>query len=110
MFITDSDLDVVSRHTGNYGTQTKQKEDSRARQAYHKQMPSEEKLKKPEVEVVQMIKVEDPAEEGQTEEEKKRKKRENSFVRDGFEIYFEGTYIVNGRRKKKIKKRKLSKV
>ena len=44
-----------------------------------------------------------------TEEEKPVKKRENSFVRDGYEIYLEGTYIVNGRMKKKIKKRKLSK-
>ena len=40
-----------------------------------------------------------------TEEEKRAKKRENSFVRDGYEIYLEGTYIVNGRVKKKIKKR-----
>lgn len=45
---------------------------------------------------------------GQTESEKRRKKRENSFIRDGYEVYFEGTYMVNGRRKKKIKKRKLS--
>ena len=43
-----------------------------------------------------------------TEEERKKKKRENSFIRDGYEIYIEGTYIVNGKRKQKIKKRKLS--
>lgn len=45
-----------------------------------------------------------------TEDEKRQKKRENSFIRNGYEVYVEGTYIVNGRRKKKIKKRKLSKV
>ena len=57
-----------------------------------------------------MIRVDDAetGEEHLTEEEKKKKRRENSFVRDGYEIYVEGTYIVNGRRKKKIKKRKLS--
>ena len=58
-----------------------------------------------------MIRVDEPDEdlnEALTEEEKKRKKRENSFIRDGYEVYIEGTYIVNGKRKKKIKKRKLS--
>ena len=49
------------------------------------------------------------SDDGRTESEKRRKKRENSFIRDGYEVYFEGTYIINGRRKKKIKKRKLSK-
>ena len=49
------------------------------------------------------------SDDGRTESEKKRRKRENSFIRNGYEVYFEGTYIINGRRKKKIKKRKLSK-
>ena len=38
----------------------------------------------------------------------RRKKRENSFIRDGYEVYVEGFYIINGKKKKKIKKRKLS--
>ena len=62
---------------------------------------------------VTMIKVDEEDEEGDmqglSESEKRKKKRENSFIRDGYEIYVEGTYIVNGRKKKKIKKRKLSK-
>ena len=57
-----------------------------------------------------MIRVDEQDEEGMTEDEKRQKKRENSFIRNGYEVYVEGTYIVNGRRKKKIKKRKLSKV
>ena len=59
-----------------------------------------------------MIKVDEDEEgemQGLSESEKRKKKRENSFIRDGYEIYVEGTYIVNGRKKKKIKKRKLSK-
>lgn len=56
-----------------------------------------------------MIRVEDAENDtALTEDERKRKKRENSFIRDGYEVYIEGTYIVNGKRKKKIKKRKLS--
>jgi hypothetical protein len=47
---------------------------------------------------------------GKTDSEKRRKKRANSFIKDGYEIYIEGTYIVEGRKKKKIKKRKLSKM
>ena len=58
---------------------------------------------------VQRVDEANDSDEGRTESEKKRKKRENSFIKDGYEVYFEGTYIINGRRKKKIKKRKLSK-
>ena len=98
-----------------------------SRQAYHKAKPSLAELandtprvedddeeavmeKKPkEVKVERVDDGNNDSDEGRTESEKKRKKRENSFIRDGYEVYFEGTYIVNGRRKKKIKKRKLSK-
>ena len=47
---------------------------------------------------------------GLTDSEKRRKQRASSFIKDGYEIYIEGTYIVEGRKKKKIKKRKLSKM
>ena len=71
-----------------------------------------EELKKKK-EHLEVVKVEDSnvdsSVNAKTEEEKPVKKRENSFVRDGYEIYLEGTYMVNGRMKKKIKKRKLSK-
>ena len=43
-----------------------------------------------------------------TQADIRRKKRENSFIRDGYEVYVEGFYIINGKKKKKIKKRKLS--
>lgn len=58
-----------------------------------------------------MVKVnekDDEEEKVLSESEKLKKKREKSFIRNGYEIYVEGTYIVNGRKKKKIKKRKLS--
>ena len=58
-----------------------------------------------------IIKLDEPGEntEGKSEKEQLERKRANSFIRDGYEIYYEGTYLVNGKRKKKIKKRKLSK-
>lgn len=37
-----------------------------------------------------------------------RKERGNSFVRDGYEIVVEAIYVVNGKKKKKIRKKKLS--
>ena len=37
-----------------------------------------------------------------------RKERGISFVRDGFEIVVEAIYVVNGKKKKKIRKKKLS--
>lgn len=70
------------------------------------------KPKTPANQSMTMVKVEEDEDAGGTglsESEKKKRKRENSFIRDGYEIYVEGTYIVNGRKKKKIKKRKLTK-
>jgi hypothetical protein len=37
-----------------------------------------------------------------------RKERGNSFVRDGYEIVVEAIYVVNGKKKKKIRKKKLA--
>ena len=34
-------------------------------------------------------------------------KRGDSYIRDGYEIIIEDIYLVNGRKKKKVKKRKL---
>lgn len=36
-----------------------------------------------------------------------RKERGNSFVRDGYEIVVEAIYVVNGKKKKKIRKKKV---
>ena len=98
--------------------------DKRTRHANHKPIPQaiqsamstiekdNEDLKR-EKEKSEAIKVEEGEPEysvnDNTEQDKPVKKRENSFIRDGYEIYLEGTYMVNGRMKKKIKKRKLSK-
>ena len=40
---------------------------------------------------------------------KQPSQRGDSFVRDGYEITIEEIYHVNGRKKKKVKKRKLTK-
>ena len=131
-----TNLDGSSHHFSNNNAPARnarrpmQQDDQLAlnsRQAYHKAKPSlaelandtprvedddEEAVVEKKPKVVKVERVDDgnnDSDEGRTESEKKRKKRENSFIRDGYEVYFEGTYIVNGRRKKKIKKRKLSK-
>ena len=56
----------------------------------------------------QVVKI-DEGLEGRTESEERRRRRENSFIRGGYEIYIEGTYMVNGKKKTKIKKKKLNK-
>ena len=40
--------------------------------------------------------------------EEEEKKRTPSVIRDGYEIFILGDVIVNGKKKKKVKKRKLS--
>jgi len=37
-----------------------------------------------------------------------RKERGNSIIRDGYEIVVEAIYVVNGKKKKKIRKKKLA--
>ena len=37
-----------------------------------------------------------------------RKERGNSIIRDGYEIVVEAIYVVNGKKKKKIRKKKLT--
>ena len=46
---------------------------------------------------------------GSNPEVRRPSKRGDSFVRDGYEITIEDIYHVNGRKKKKVKKRKLTK-
>jgi len=37
-----------------------------------------------------------------------RKERGNSIIRDGYEIFVEAIYVINGKKKKKIRKKKFT--
>ena len=35
---------------------------------------------------------------------------QKKFVKDGYEVYLEGVYVVNGKKKRKVKKKKIAQV